>query len=125
VIKLYAPILLAVLILTACHPEVPIAARPSATMLITSQNPQCKIFKSMLKSGAVPVYQAMITVKDDTLLSFIYADYTPDIRKEADLVGVDSIEVSCTSDTNQVIKAAKPFTGVNRTYPFSFSDLMP
>ena len=124
-IKTVTPILLAAITLTGCHPEVPIGIRPAATLVITSQNPQCKTFKSVLKSGSTLSFQATKSVGDETLLSFIYANYTPAITKTTDLTGVDSIEVSCTSSSDQVIKSAKPFTDTNRAYEFLFSQLAP
>lgn len=126
-IKTFPPVLLATLILAGCHPEIPIQVRQAALLTITSQNPQCKTFKSVLKSGLTVSFQAEKSVGDETQLSIRYLDYKPSISQESDFQGVNTIEVSCTSASNQTIKSAKPFTGANanRAYEFLFSDLAP
>jgi hypothetical protein len=118
--------------LTACPSPLPLEIRSVADVLIPiTKVEQCVTLKAALKGSGQIKFEAMKEIQEQKndlqAYGFEFGDFTPKITKEADLDGIDQVEVSCTGANKAVVKGNKPFAGTRSavTPDFEFSELKP
>jgi hypothetical protein len=118
--------------LTSCPSSLPLEIRSVVDVLIPiAKVDQCVTLKAALKAGTQVRFEATQEVSGQKnelqAYGFEFRDFMPKIAKEADLDGVDQIEVSCIGANRAILKGTKPFSGPQSisSPDFEFSELKP